>query len=173
MSHPIRLTALVLILLAQTVSCTSAAPKDSHAPSWGEWPKGSDPKEVGKRIATNLIERKTYMVGKNGGLSYPEVCTAYGSLRFANTTGDKDLLDKLIARYAMIVTDNPNTPDGKALIQRAGVNVDASVFGIVPFEIYMLNHDEKYLQLGKKFADAQWEKPAQKDPPWSPSASLS
>ncbi len=125
---------------------------------WGDWPKGTDPKEVGKRIADNLIDRKTYMIGKNGGLQYPEVCTAYGAMRFADATGDKDLLDKLIARYQMIVTDKPETPDGKVIPQKP-VNVDSSVFGIVPFEIYLLNHDEKYLELGKKSADAQWADP--------------
>jgi unsaturated rhamnogalacturonyl hydrolase len=155
--HTFRL--IVPVMLVGFICATARA-----ADPWGAWPDGKAPKQVGKRLAVNLIERKTYMVGKNGGLQYPEVCTAYGALRFANTIGDKELVDKLIARYAMIVTDNPNTPDGKTLIQRP-VNVDASVFGIVPFEIYLLNRDEKYLALAKKSADAQWEKPQAKDPP--------
>src|SRR5438067_1646721 len=105
---------------------------------WGDWPNGCDPREVGRRVAENLIDRKTYMVGKNGGLQYPEVCTAYGAMRFADTIGDKSLLDKLIARYQIIVSDKPETPEGKTLLQKP-VNVDASVFGIVPFEIYILS----------------------------------
>ena len=125
---------------------------------WGAWPDGCGPKVVGKRIATNLLDRTDYMTGRNGGLSYPEVCTAYGSMRFTDATGDKELLDKLIARYQSIVSDNGQTPDGVRLVQRP-TNVDSSVFGILPLEIYLLNHDDKYLALGKKSADAQWENP--------------
>jgi rhamnogalacturonyl hydrolase YesR len=148
----------VVVALLPLVLIGLLGTRASAGESWGDWPEGKDPKTIGKRIAVNLVERPTYMVGRTGGLQYPEVCTAYGSMRFADTIGDKELLDKLIARYAMIVTDNPTTPDGKTLLQRP-VNVDSSVFGIVPFEIYLLNHDEKHLELGKKSADAQWENP--------------
>src|SRR3954469_16496161 len=86
--------------------------------SWGAWPEGTDPKTIGKRLAVNLVERDKYMVGNRGGLQYPEACTAYGALRFADTTKDKELLDKLIARYQMIVTDKPETSDGKTLLQK-------------------------------------------------------
>ena len=152
-----RFTFAIAILIAFTTTTRAQN-------FWGDWPKDADPKVVGKRIAQNLVDRPTYMVGVRGGLSYPEVCTAYGSMRFADATGDKELLDKLVARYAMIVTDNPNTPDGKRIVQNP-VNVDSSVFGIVPFEIYLMIHDEKFMELGKKSADAQWAKPPQKDPP--------
>jgi hypothetical protein len=41
---------------------------------WGAWPEGTDPKVVGKRLAVNLLDRgDKYMVGRNGGLQYPEV----------------------------------------------------------------------------------------------------
>jgi unsaturated rhamnogalacturonyl hydrolase len=148
------IAAFVLVLVSQT----------ALAGTWGDWPQGTDPKDVGKRIATNLVDRKEYMV-KTGGIQYPEICTAYGSLRFADAIGDQALLDKLIDRYKPLVSDKPETPDGKTLLMRAGQNVDASVFGTVPLEIFILTHDDKFLTLGLKYADAQWEKPAQKDPP--------
>ena len=75
-----RVVAALLPLLLIGLLCARA----SAGESWGDWPEGKDPKTIGKRIAVNLIERPTYMVGKNGGLQYPEVCTAYGSMRFAD-----------------------------------------------------------------------------------------
>jgi rhamnogalacturonyl hydrolase YesR len=37
--------------------------------------------------------------------------------------------------------------------------VDHNIFGIVPLELYIRTKDPKYLELGKKLADRQWEKP--------------
>ncbi len=85
-------------------------------------------------------------------IAYPEVCTAYGSIRLAASVGDKVLVDKLIAKYASILTDN-----GKHLIPRPD-HVDRSVFGVLPLEIYGQTHDARYLALGKNSADAQWAK---------------
>ena len=44
----------------------------SAGESWGDWPEGKDPKTIGKRIAVNLVERPTYMVGRTGGLQRPD-----------------------------------------------------------------------------------------------------
>jgi rhamnogalacturonyl hydrolase YesR len=38
-------------------------------------------------------------------------------------------------------------------------HVDDSIFGIVPLELYMQTNQQKYLDLGKSFADKQWEDP--------------
>jgi rhamnogalacturonyl hydrolase YesR len=37
--------------------------------------------------------------------------------------------------------------------------VDTNIFGIVPLELYIRTRDPKYLVLGKKLADQQWEDP--------------
>ena len=36
-------------------------------------------------------------------------------------------------------------------------HVDFSVFGTVPLEIYIETKDKKYLDMGQRFADRQWE----------------
>jgi rhamnogalacturonyl hydrolase YesR len=126
---------------------------------WGEaWPNQCDPKVVGKRLAMNLIDRKEYYLGKTGGLQYPEVCTAYGAMRFAGTTQDKGLLDKLVKRYESIKDPSATVQDGKKLT-REGTNVDTSVFGALPLEIYIQTGDKAYLPIGLKSADHQWENP--------------
>ncbi len=147
------LSKLVFLLLL----CLFAIP--AHAQDfWGKWPDKCDPKATGKLLATNLLDRSGYYLAKTGGLQYPEVCTAYGALRFADATHDQELVDKIIARYQAIISPNGQTPDGKQLT-RPAISVDSGVFGALPFEIYLLNHDDRYLQLGKKSADAQWESP--------------
>jgi unsaturated rhamnogalacturonyl hydrolase len=110
-------------------------------------PLGStDPREVGRAIATNLLARKptTRRVG------YPEACTAYGSLRFAGELKDKELVDKIVARYA---------PMAEKKLMPKPTGVDASVIGIVPIEIYRQTNDERFLAAGKASADAQFEMP--------------
>jgi rhamnogalacturonyl hydrolase YesR len=39
------------------------------------------------------------------------------------------------------------------------VHVDYTVFGSVPFELYMLTKEQKYLDLAKKYSDKQWAAP--------------
>src|SRR5581483_6665400 len=48
---------------------------------------------------------------------------------------------------------------GSALIHRER-HVDFSMFGSLPLEIYLESKDPRYLDLGKSFADTQWENPA-------------
>lgn len=106
----------------------------------------TDPREVGRVIVDNLLVRKptTRTVG------YPEACTAYGSLRFAGELKDKELTDKIVARYAAMA-------EGKLLPRPRGV--DPSVIGIVPMEIYRQIGDERYRDAAKSSADAQFARP--------------
>ena len=59
-------------------------------PFWGTW-NTTDPKVVGTRVALNLLGRRlmAYNGGPNDGIIYPESCTGFGSLRFAQSIGDK------------------------------------------------------------------------------------
>ena len=99
-------------------------------------------KEVGERIVENLLARKDYMLYKPGkGLHYAEACTAVGALRFADYTGNRALLDKVIARYEKFLE-----PDS-VLISRHS-HVDHNVEGIVPLQIYLINGQRRWLDLG-------------------------
>ena len=135
-------------MLLAAGGCAAQAAPHQAAVTKAAWPADAAPEVVGKRIAQNLLPRPL----PPKGASYPEVCTAYGSLRFAAATHDKALLDKIVDRYSVMFTDA-----GKHLIQRPS-GVDASVFGILPLEIYRQTGDKRWLDLGKDYAKAQWDK---------------
>ena len=84
---------------------------------------------------------------------YPEVCAWYGALAFAQTSGDRDLVNRLIRRFDPLMT-----PAEAALVP-AERHVDFSVFGALPLEIYLQTKERRYLDLGLSFADRQWETP--------------
>lgn len=115
---------------------------------FSNWPAGTSPQEVGQRVAERFVTSPHQDPHK---IIYPEVCTWYGALTFAHLSGDKQLTADLIKRFEPLLS-----PPGSELIHRER-HVDFSVFGAVPLEIYFETKDPKYLQLGKSFADAQWE----------------
>jgi rhamnogalacturonyl hydrolase YesR len=131
---------------------------------WGPFEAGKDPRVLGQKIVDDLLARDfDARYAQRGGMSYPEVCTAYGCLRFVGETGDKARLAKLVKRYDIIFTDA-----GRYLITRPN-NVDNSLFGVLAMEIHRqiekagpgsgIPADKKWLDLGKPFADAQWTIP--------------
>jgi len=86
---------------------------------------------------------------------YPETCAWDGALTFAQLSTDKDLTLRLIGRFDPLLA-----PEGSKRIPRSR-NVDNSVFGAVPLEIYMQTKDARYLELGRMIADRQLEMPTQ------------
>lgn len=119
------------------------------------FPKGYSPREVGKRIAGHFIASPFANFGRPAPprvITYPETCTWYGALTFAKQTGDKKLVTQLIQRFEPLFGSQDTlvpVPD----------HVDYTVFGAVPFELYMQTKDRRYLDMGKKFADKQWGPP--------------
>src|ERR1700730_4217028 len=108
------------------------------------------PAEVGKRVAEHFVI-SPHSDPKH--IVYQEVCAWYGALSFAQLSGDKGLSAKLIQRFDPLMT-----PAGAHLIGKDR-HVDFTVFGTVPLEIYQQTKDPKYLELGRSFADRQWENP--------------
>src|SRR5690606_4639246 len=83
---------------------------------------------------------------------YPEVCTWYGALQFAKASGNRELVEKLAARY------EPLTAQSHSLMPKPD-HVDHSVFGAIPLELYLQTNQSRYLEEGKSYADKQWELP--------------
>jgi len=137
---------LVRWLLASAIATAGTAPFMCYL-------DGTAPEIVGKRIADNLLSRP-HMVYKNGTIHYAEACAAMGALQFAGLTKDGELLKRLVAYYAPIIT-----PEGDKQLVPNQAHVDHSVFGIVPFEIYLQTQNPAYLALGKRLVDAQWKAP--------------
>jgi rhamnogalacturonyl hydrolase YesR len=153
---------LALLLATALISFGTGISVAAQSKYFKDWPAGTSPQEVGKRVAENFVARKfefEQMV-KSGGVEkpkrqfviYPEVCAWYGSLTVAELTHDKDLQTRLIRKFDQFLT-----PEGSKHISE-DAHVDYRVFGVVPLEIYLQTKEQKYLDLGRSFADKQWEK---------------
>src|SRR6185437_12188592 len=143
------------ILLLGLTSCSSFSAHKGADAYFKSWPKGTSPMEIGHAVAQHFIDSPHFNSGKPGPpqfIIYPEVCTWYGALTFAEVSHIPHLKGALIRRFEPFFGSETNLvpqPD----------HVDRSVFGAVPLEIYILNADPRCLQMGKEFADKQWGEP--------------
>ncbi len=120
-----------------------------------QWPKGTSPEEIGKRVTERFIATPHTNFGKPTppkNITYSEVCVWYGALTFAKESGNKKLTGKLKDRFDNLITKESNlipVPD----------HVDRTVFGAIPLELYQQTKQEDYLALGKHYTDTQWNIP--------------
>ena len=144
---------LSTISLACVLVLASTIPASSQGGDYfANWPKGSSPQEVGKRLAEHFV---TSPHQDAASMHYAEICTWYGALTFAQLTHDDALRKELITRF------EPLMPGGlEAGARPVRHHVDDSIFGVVPLEIAIQTKDPKHLAEGKWWADRQWEKPS-------------
>ena len=147
-----QLTAAGVLAAALFWNGCATAQNNSAKNVFQNWPANADPKAVGEKVSENFLARKIYY-NADGFIVYPEVCAAFGALRFADAARDNTLEQILIDRYAFILT-----PEGKKSVSTAR-HVDFHVFGVLPLEIYLLNGDARYLDFGRQMADDQWVDP--------------
>jgi unsaturated rhamnogalacturonyl hydrolase len=143
------LVAACAVDRAGVATQASSAPTATQAKAFGDWPAGTSPAEVGSRVAENFVARPFQR--PTGFIIYPEVCTWYGSLTLAGLTGNKDLKERLVRKFDPLLT-----PEGSKNIS-PNAHVDFRVFGTVPLEIFIQTRDARFLELGRSFADKQWE----------------
>lgn len=130
-------------------------PKSNY--DFGAWDKGTSPGEVGARLVETFLSKPIRIHKASNMIHYVETCTWQGALRYAKQTHDDALLQRLVKRFDPVFTGQPpynNQP----------LNVDTTVFGSVPLELYMRTGDERFLKIGLALADAQWNKPSGKLP---------
>lgn len=153
--HFMKALLLIFSLALLVTGCATA--QNAQRNHFTHWPAGTSPAEVGKRVAENFAARKFDFETnpRRKYVIYPEACTWYGALKVAKLIGDKDLQERLIRKFDYLLS-----PEGTNRISPEA-HVDFRVFGIVPLEIYMQTGDKKYLELGKRLADAQWENPTE------------
>lgn len=113
------------------------------------WPENADPHTIGDRVAAKFVASEHL----KPVVVYPEVCTWYGALTFAEATHDTALRDQLIARYQQLLT-----PQNQSLIPDKE-HVDYEIFGAVPLQIAIETGDSAARQAGLRFADRQWANP--------------
>ena len=142
--------ALIPLLVAGTLILAAVRPSVAQSNDFANWPARSSPAEIGKRVAEHFVVAPHQDPRR---IIYPEVCTWYGALTFAQLSGDKDLSARLIKRFDPLMT-----PAESGLIVNER-HVDFSVFGAVPLEIAIETKEQKYLDMGKAIADRQWSDP--------------
>lgn len=126
-----------------------------HAQKYfAEFPAECNPVQIGLKLSERFLESGH---ASPRLISYPEVCTWYGALRFADVTKNKKLLDSLEARFQPLYTTESHLFPKKN-------HVDFNMFGSLPLELYRLTGDVKYFKLGMSYADSQWELPEQATP---------
>lgn len=106
------------------------------------------PLTLGKALAVNFSEST---VQGSKVVVYPEICAWYGALRFAEASHDKALLDQLRKRFddLLAVNNQARVPNTR--------HVDFDIFGVVPLELYRQTGEKRYLEMGRRYADLQWE----------------
>jgi rhamnogalacturonyl hydrolase YesR len=149
----------VLIVLVLAVG-SYAQPKSYDLKTWA---KGTSPLEIGNRIAGKFLKTQHSRSGDTHPkipptfIPYPEVCTWLGGLWFADVTKNEDLYKKLENRFSPLF-------DAEKNLQPKPNHVDFCVFGSVPLELYLKTRQQKYLDLGLLYADAQWALPENAKP---------
>jgi unsaturated rhamnogalacturonyl hydrolase len=149
------ITAVASLLLLALTSCSSLGGHKSANAYFRSWPKGKSPLEIGQHVEQYFAVSPHFNSGRPGlppSILYPEVCTWYGALTFADAAHILHMKGPLVRRFEPffgIETNLVPVPD----------HVDRSVFGALPLEIYVLNGDPRCLKMGKEFADKQWGEP--------------
>lgn len=116
-----------------------------------DWPAGTSPQEVGKRVADHFVTSGHQYTAT---IHYSEVVSWYGALTFAQQTHDVALRDQLIKKFEPLM---PGGAEADRIPTRR--HVDDSIFGAVPLEIAIQTKDARFLSVGKAWADRQWENP--------------
>jgi len=128
-----------------------SAPLVAQESYFTNWPSGTAPQEVGKRVADHFVT-SGHQYGPT--IHYSEVVSWYGALTFAKQTHDDALRDKLIQKFEPLM---PGGAEASRIPTRR--HVDDSIFGAVPLEIAIQTKDPRFLAVGKAWADRQWENP--------------
>lgn len=131
---------------------------------FGDFPAKCDPEMLGVEFCERFITvRHSYWGNINSDytanhITYPDVCTWLGALWFAEKSGNDKLWDRLADKFDLLFTTEVKLqPD---LNTTADNKVDYYVFGAIPLYIYQRRKDNKYLELGLKYADGQYTLPA-------------
>lgn len=152
----------ILFLLAG--ACLMVSPLQAQEYNLTKFPKGSTPLEVGNRIANKFIVTPHTRFGNPRAekapnyITYPDACAWLGALWFGKVTKNEPLLDKLKDRFEPLFSTE------QKMLPRMN-HVDHNVVGAVPLEIYIQKKgDQRYYDLGMRYADTQWEVPADATP---------
>lgn len=144
---------VIFSLIISGCNLIGAQPRDCNLT---DFPKGKSPEEIGLRITEKFLNTVHSKYGDTHPdtpptqITYPDVCTWLGGLWFSKATKNDELFKRLEDRFAPLFTTEKN-------MQPQPNHVDNNVFGAVPLELYFQTGERKYLDLGLKYADSQWD----------------
>ncbi|MEL7588237.1 MAG: glycoside hydrolase family 88 protein [Prolixibacteraceae bacterium] len=127
------------------------------------FPKEKSPREIGLRIAEKFLDTPHTWYGNTRAerspvqITYPDVCIWLGGMWFAEASRNKALFNRFENRFAPLFDTEKN-------LQPAPNHVDNNVFGSLPLELFTRTGQQKYLDLGLKYADSQWTLPENAKP---------
>ena len=140
---------IFIVLMACVMSCSQSNS------DYFDFPEGFTPNEVGEKLSFRFIPSE-HQLYDDEWLHYAEVCTWLGALRYAEITGNNDLINQLQDRLELFLnTENEYLPPMN--------HVDFNMFGCLPLEFHMINNNKKYFDLGMSYADTQWILPEDAD----------
>ena len=128
------------------------------------FPEGANPKTVGIKLVERFLNTGHSYWGNitsdnvANHVTYPDVCAWMGAFWFAKDINNTDLYNKLVDRFDPLFSSEKHLQP--SLSPSADNIVDYYVFGAIPLEIYKDKKEDKYLELGMKYADGQWTLPA-------------
>src|SRR5687767_7480675 len=99
------IVGIISCLAVATTACQQdarEASSDRTVRHFQNWPEGKSPKEIGDRVAARFVESPHQNFGRPTPprvITYPEVCTWYGALTFADEADDAELRKQLVERF--------------------------------------------------------------------------
>ena len=153
-------------LVVASACCT--APK---ACCFKDLPANADPALVSRRVSEQFLRtrpesycppgyqgngynNKGYGGGKH--VQYSVVSIWVNALECARLRGDKAMEEKLIRLYDDFL---PGGEKNKCCSRP--YHVDDTIFGSIPYQIYLFNGDKRCLAEGNRYADTQWTPPCE------------
>ena len=157
-----------LITAASFSICAFASSAFALPQELSSWTKGTEPKEVGRRVIEQFLstDPEGYMAKGFTGYKYGSgkyVCYSVASLwvnafEYASILKDKPLLGRLYGEFT------PFLPGGRKADRVTKYrHVDFNVFGAVPLEVAVLFGNKEARSMGLRYADDQWEPPRADD----------
>lgn len=121
-----------------------------------DFPLEASPLKIGNKIAERYISEPFRSFDGNKAspseIIYPESCTWFGALKFADKTSNTTLLSHLENRFLPLL-------GSKKELMQVPDHVDHTVFGAIPLQLYLQTDNKAYYYIGIDFADRQWQLP--------------
>lgn len=153
------LAAVAAVSLASAGDSASAQCRRGFAENL---PASADPVAIGTKISEHFLETPPDKYGPKGCerrytsnyVPYSVVSLWVNALEFARRSGNTGLERRLLAEW-----DPFRDGGAKKKMRTWPYHVDFTIFGAVPYEVFLLTGDRSALELGNWYAEEQWKMP--------------